>query len=98
MEFSRERMLTIPLAQRHARLSRKIHTHKLPTQKFRKSRSRDHGSIISRKPARRKENRNPLHRGLAFKRAPQFLIGSHAPTHKKRAYLIFPRRRECLGD
>src|ERR1700694_5885996 len=90
--------LDCPLAQRHSRLRRKIHRHKLPAQKFRKGRSRDHGRIVSRKRARRKENRKPLHPRLALKRGPQFPISRNSSTYEETSNVILARRRQRLHD
>src|SRR5437899_5756477 len=85
-------------AQRHSRLSAKIHSHKFPTQKFRERRRRDHGRIVRRKRPRRKEHRKPLHPRLALKRGPQFPISRNPATYKKSSNVILARRSQRLRN
>jgi len=86
------------LPERHSRLSRKIHRHKFPAQKFRKRRCRDHGRIVGGKRARRKKYRKPLHPRLALKRGPQLPIRGNAAAYEESLNLILARRRQRLYD
>jgi hypothetical protein len=90
--------LSQPSAQRHPRFRGKVHRHKRPAQKLRKSRSRDHGRIVGGKGTRGKEHGKPLHRRVTLKRGPQLLVSSNAAADEESPNVILARRSQRLHD